>query len=66
MLMYDLCKNYDLFYELIESLQILPHVICITEIRIKNQPQSNLDLPNYSFVHVNSTTNVGGAMYVYI
>ena len=58
-------KNYDLFYELIESLQILPHVVRITETRIKNQPLSNLDLPNYSFVQVNSTTNAGGAA-VYI
>ena len=61
----SLHKNYDLFYKLIESLQILPHVICMTETRIKNQPLSNLDLPNYSFVHVNSTTNAGGAaMYI--
>ena len=42
----SLRKNYDILYELIESLQILPHVICITETRIKNQPLSNLDLPN--------------------
>ena len=61
----SLHKNYDLLYELIESLQTLPHVICITKTRIKNQPLSNLDLPNYSFVHVNSTTNAGGAaMYI--
>ena len=58
-------KNYDILHELIESLQTLPHVICITETRIKNQPLSNLDLPNYSFVHVNSTTNArGAAMYI--
>ena len=56
----SLHKNYDLFYELIEALQILFHVICITKPRIKNQPLSNLDLPNYSFVHVNTTTNAGG------
>ena len=53
--------KYDLFYKLIESLQILPHVICITKTRIENQTLSNLDLPNYSFVHVSSTTNAGGA-----
>ena len=61
----SLDKNYDILYELIESLQTLPHVICITETHIKNQLLSNLDLPNYSFVHVNSTTNAGGvAMYI--
>ena len=32
----SLHKNYDLFYELIEALQILPHVVCITENHIKN------------------------------
>ena len=57
----SLHKNYDILYELIESLQTLPHIICITETRIKNQPLSNLDLLNYSFDHVNSTTNAGGA-----
>ena len=57
----SLHKNYDLFYKLIESLQTLPHVICITETRIKNQALSNLEVPNYNFVHVNSTTNAGGA-----
>ena len=57
----SLHKNYDLFYELIEALQILPYIICITETHIKNQPLSNLDLPNYTaFFHVNSTSNVGG------
>ena len=57
-------KNYELLYEIIEALQILPPVICITETCIKNQPLSNLDLPNYSFVHVKTTTNAGEvAMY---
>ena len=52
-------------YKLIKGLQILPHVICIMETHIKNQPLSNLNLPNYSFVHVNTTTNAGGvAMYL--
>ena len=61
----SLHKNYDILYELIESLQTLPHAICITKTHIKNQLLSNLDLPNYSFVHVNSTTNAGGvAMYI--
>ena len=58
-------KNYELLYELIKALQILPHVICITETRIKNQSLSNLDISNYSFVHANTTTNAGGvAMYI--
>ena len=57
-------KNYELMYKLTEALQIFSHVICITKTHIKNQPLSNLDLPNYCFVHVNTTTNVGGvAMY---
>ena len=35
-------KNYDLFYELIKALQILPHAICIMKTRIKNQLYQNL------------------------
>ena len=36
------------------------------ETRIKNQTLLNLDLPNCSFIHVNTTTNAGGvAMYIY-
>ena len=59
--MYDLCiKNNDLFCKLIEALQSFPMSFISRKL-----PLSNLDLPNYSFVHVNSTTNGNGAaMYI--
>ena len=52
--------DYDLMYELIKAVQITSNVICITEICIKNQPLSNLDLPNYNFFHGSTTTNAAG------
>ena len=47
-------------YEFIESLNFLPHVICLSETRIKKNPLINIELTNYSFVHVNSKSNAGG------
>ena len=59
-----LYKNCESMHKLIKSLQIPFNVICITKTRNKNQLLSNLDLPNYGFVHVNTTTNAAGvAMY---
>ena len=59
-------KNFDLLYEFIESLNFLPHVICLSETRIKKDPLiNNIEQTNYSFVHVNSKSNAGGvAIYI--
>ena len=62
----SLHKNIDLLYEFIQSLQFNPQIICITETRIKNQPQINVSTPNYGFAHLNSKSNVGGvAMHIH-
>ena len=56
----SLHKNFNLLYEFIQSLQFVPQIICITETRIKNQPQINVPIPNYGFAHANSKSNAGG------
>ena len=62
----SLHKNFDLLYEFIQSLQFIPQIICITETRIKHQPQINVSIPNYGFAHVNLNSNAGGvAMYIH-
>ena len=62
----SLHKNFDLLYEFIRSLQFVPQIICITETRIKYQPQINVSIPNYGFAQVNSNSNaVGVAMYIH-
>ena len=61
----SLHKNFDLFYEVIESLNFLQHVICLSETRTKKDPLINIELSNYSFVHVNSKSNAGEvAIYI--
>ena len=62
----SLHMNFDLLYEFIQSLQFIPQIICITETRIKFQPQINVSIPNYGFAHVNSNSNAGSvAMYIH-
>jgi len=62
----SLNKNFDLLYDFIVSLKFIPHVICISVTRNKKQPLINVNLLNYSFLHVDSDTNAGGvAMYIY-
>ena len=62
----SLHKNFDSLHELIVSLHFTPHIIFVSEARIKNQTLANLFLPKYSFVHVNSITNSGGvAAYIH-
>ena len=47
------------------TLNFTPDIICITETRLKDQPLINIDLPNYTFLHENSVSAVGGvAVYV--
>ena len=62
----SLHKNFDLFYELIDSLNQPPHIICLSETSLKDKPLINIQLNNYSFIHANSKTNAGGfAMYIH-
>ena len=60
----SLHKNFDL-YEFIKSLNFLPHVICLSETRTKKDLFINIELTNYSLVHVDSKSNAGGvAIYI--
>ena len=63
----SLHKNFNLVYEFIDSLNQPPHIICLSETRIKHEPLINIELNNYSFIHANSKTNAGGvAMYIHV
>jgi len=42
------------------SLDFSPTIICVIEIRIKDQPLINISLPGYNLVHVNSNSSAGG------
>ena len=61
----SLHKNFDFLYEFIQSLRFIPQIICITETRIKYQPQINVSILNYGFAHVNSNSNAG-VYFMYI
>ena len=56
----SLHKNFDSFYEFLRTLNFTADIICITETRLKDQPLINIDLPNYTFLHENSVSAVGG------
>ena len=52
-------------YEFLTTLNFSPDIVCLTETRIKSQPLINVEIPNYSFVHVDSESAAGGlAIYV--
>ena len=56
----SLKKNYDKLCELIDQLPTRPHLIGLSETKIKHQPLLDISLPNYNFVHAASPTNAGG------
>ena len=61
----SLQKNFDSLCEFIESLTYKPDIICLTQARIKHQPLTNLNLPNYHFTNVSPSSNAGGvAAYI--
>ena len=61
----SLQKNFDLLYEFLTTLNFSPDIVCLTETRIKFQPLISVEIPNYSFVHVDSESAAGGvAIYV--
>lgn len=58
-------KNFDALYTFLQSFDYAPDLICLTETRLKHQPLSNISIPGYSFVHINSSTAAGGvAIYI--
>ena len=49
---------------LLQSLLFKRDVIRLTETRVKDHPLANINLPNYSFVHAPSQSNVGGVAVI--
>ena len=50
----SLQKNYDKVCELIDQLPTRPHLIGLSETKIKHQPLLDISLPNYNFIHAAS------------
>ena len=47
-------------YEFLTTLNFSPDIVCLTVTRIKSQPLINVEILNYSFVHVDSESTTGG------
>jgi len=57
----SLQANIDKIYSYIFNLNKNPDIIAISETKLrKGQLKSNINLDNYTFTHVDSTTNAGG------
>ena len=52
----SLQKNFDDLQEIIYSFKEKPHIICLSETKIKNNPLLNFSIPGYKFVNANSLT----------
>ena len=53
-------KNYDDMCEFLSNFNTKPHIISLSETKIKSKPLANVSLPGYSFLHNNSQSNAGG------
>ena len=56
----SLQKNYDNMCEFLSNFYTKPHIISLSETKIKGKPLTNISLPGYSFLHNYSQTNAGG------
>ena len=56
-------KNFELMnHELLNSLAMLPDLICLSETKLKNHPLTYVSLPEYApLIAADSDTNAGGA-----
>ena len=60
----SLLKNFDMLNELLASVTFVPELICSSETSLKHC-FINLSIPNYLFVHADSSTAAGGvAVYI--
>ena len=61
----SLSKNYMKIKEFLVELELTPYLIAITEIKIKKDSNTHLyvDLPNYNFVHNDTSANAGGCCF---
>ena len=58
-------QNFDTFEEFLTDLSFSPDIVCVFETRLKGEPLINISIPNFKFVHADSTTKAGGvAIYV--
>ena len=58
--MRSLQKNFDNLCNFLSKLPTIPHVIGISETKIKDKPLLNVSIPGYTFLHNNSLSNAGG------
>ena len=62
----SLQKNFNTFYETLQLLPTLTQIIGIFETKINDSPLTNTSIPNYTFLHANSTTRAGGVgLYIF-
>jgi len=61
----SLNKNTDKLEDLLRLLPTSPHIIAVTETKLKSNNSVSTNIPGYRFVYQNSHTNSGGvSMYV--
>ena len=53
-------KNFDEFHDYVQSLPFILSVLCLSESRIKTQPQVNIELVGYNFINISPESNAGG------
>jgi len=58
--MRSLHKNYDDLHTFLSDLSSKPHIIAISETKLKDKPLINISIPGYIFLHTNSVFNAGG------
>ena len=53
-------KNYENLIEFLTNVPLRPHIISLTETKIKDKPLVNITIPGYTFLHANSVSKAGG------
>ena len=56
----SLTKNLENLEHVINEINVLPEVVCITETKLKDNYQSKPNMTGYQLECINSTTNAGG------
>ena len=58
-------QNFDTLEEFLTDLSFSFDIVCVSETRLKGEPLINISIPNFKFVHADSTTKAGGvAIYI--
>ena len=61
----SLSKNFDNLIKFLTNVPLRPHIISLTETKIKDMSLVNITISGYTFLHVNSVSNFGG-MGIYV